>query len=279
MDVGGRSVTTFLYGILIGIGLGYLLIWLRNHRSRHKFLAVAEYWVYLPGEVLPPQDQVMKLVLQGNSPVGPQEGLLLSDIRLHIALVLRSKNPHVFRPDLFEDYIEPTADLLRLMADSQSMAKIRYLSEIPLTNDAHLQLLPYLAFAYAKLADGTAIYDVTAERLTTVAEFAERLKEDRNVRRPEFHLQTIWRHTDQGGRAETRGLMKKGHPELVTLDVHGDERLLVTGLLDEAGRSLWQSAEFPQELEVESYNDLFKLALAPPKNNRSEVRIHRIQNA
>lgn len=268
-----------LIGIVLGIVIGFVIVQLRDQYRSGKFLASAEYWVYLADDKLPPQEEVMKLLLGGNSPVGPEEGLLLSDIRLHIGLVLRTKNPHVFRPDLFEDHLEPTAELLNLMSQSKALAKIRYLSEIKLKNDAHLQLLPYLAYAYSKLGYGQAIYDVSAERLMTVPDLAEQLKADKNARRPELHLQTIWRRTEDGGRAETRGLIKKGIPDLVTLEVHHDERLLVTALVEEAGRRLWAQNQFSDQVEVESYNDLFRLMLAPPRNGRSQVRIVRVQSA
>lgn len=278
----GRGALTpilFLVGLVIGIIGGYFVMHLLERRKSSKYLSVTEYWVFLPGVEMPSQDAIMKLVLQGNSPVGPQEGLLFSDIRLHIALILRDKNPRIFRPDLFEDYTEPTAELLALMSDSNSVVKIRYLSEVRLKSDAHLQLLPYLAYAYAKLGNGKLIYDVVAERLITAEELAARLKEDANARRPEFHINTIWRRTENGGRAETRGLAKKGMPELITLDVEPDERLLVTGLVEEAGKSLWETASFPAEVDVESYNDTFRLLLSPPREGRSQVRIMRVQSA
>lgn len=270
-------MTTFLIGVLLGLGIGYwIVVWWQKRAP--KYLAVTEYWVYLPGQKLPKQDDVMSLVLQGNSPVGPQEGLLFSDIRLHVALVLRSKNPHVFRPDLLEDHLEPTADQLTRLSDSQSVAKIRYLSEDKLKTDAHLQLLPFMAYAYCKLGQGGAIYDVSAEKLMTTEELQSQLR-DRNARRPELHLNIIWRRGLEGGHAETKGLIKKGIPELVTADVHTDERLLVTGLLEEAAKQLWISDQFPEKVEVESYNDLFRLLLGTPKDGKSEVRIMRVQSA
>ncbi|MBC8066474.1 MAG: hypothetical protein H7Y17_16710 [Chlorobia bacterium] len=277
MDVRGGSMTGFVIGILLGMGVGYWLVQWRKRIQSRKFLAVAEYWVYIPGEKLPIQDEIMKLLLQGNSPVGPAEGLLLSDIRLHIALVLRSKNPHVFRPDLFDDHLEPTAEQLQKMGESKAVVKIRYLSEERLRTDAHLQLLPYLAYAYCKLANGNAIFDVQAERIMTVPELQARLKEDKNARRPDFHLNIVWKRTINGGSVETRGLVKKGIPELVTAEVHSDERLLVSGLLDEASKSLWYADAVPTEVEIESFNDIFRLILGPAKDGRSEVRIMRVQ--
>lgn len=267
----------FLLGCAIGIALGYLFVRYRQSKPE-KYLSMTEYWVYLPGEKLPPQDEVMSLLLQGNSPVGPGEGLLLSDIRLHVALVLRSKNAHVFRPDLFDEHIEPTADVLRGLAECQSIAKIRYISEIELPNDSHLQLLPYLAYAYAKLGDGKVVYDCTAEKLLTVSQLAEMLKLDRNARRPDVHLQTIWRTTENGGRAETRGLVKKGIPELVTADVAVDERLLVTALLSDAAERLWNKGKTETMIELESFSDRFQMLVAPAVKGKSLVRILRVQS-
>lgn len=248
-----------------------------TRRRETKYLATTEFWVYLGQTVLPEQDEIMKLVLGGNSPIGPAEGLLLSDIRLHIGLVLRSKNPQVFRPDLFEEYLEPTAEFLSAMAESQAVAKIRYLSEEPLKSDAHLQLLPFLAYAYAKLGDGKAVYDVSAERFRSIDELAAELKANPDLRRSDFHVNVIWRRTANGGRAETRGLVKRGMPELSTLDVEADERLLVTGLVEEAARSLWNMDTFPAEVKVESFSDVFTLILAPPREGHSQVRIMRVQ--
>ena len=256
--------------------VAFVVLTLHQRFKGQKYFAMTEYWVYIPGTQLPKQDEVMNLVLQGNSPVGPQEGLLFSDIRLHISLVLRSKNAHLFRPDLFDEHIEPTAEVLRAMAESQALVKIRYISEEKLNSDSHLQLLPFLAYAYCKLADGKAVFDVPAEKLMTMEEFKGGLK-DRNARRPDMHINVIWRRTEDGGRVETRGLVKKGITELATADVNSDERLLVTGLIEDAADKIWDAGSLPDQIEVEAYNDLFRLQIAPPKENRAEVRILRVQ--
>jgi len=267
----------FLFGVLLGIALGYVIITLIARSRQNRYMAVAEYWVYLPEERLPKQDDIMSLVLQGNSPVGHAEGLLFSDIRLHIALILRSKNPHVFRPDLFADYIEPTPEILAALAESKAVAKVRYLSEVRLKSDAHLQLLPYLAYAYCKLANGKAIFDVTAEKLLSVPDLFALLKQDKNAKRPEVHLHTIWTQQEEGGRVETRGLVKKGLPELVTASIESDERMLVTNLIDEAAKKLWTEESMPEQIEVESYDDRFQILLGKPEKGRSTVRIMRVQ--
>jgi hypothetical protein len=267
----------FLIGVVLGLILGYGILQFFQARQDGRFFAIIEYWVYLPNEALPPQDEVMKLLLGRNSPIGPEEGLLLSDIRLHVGLVLRSKNLHVFRPDLLDESVVASAEHLSLISECQAVAKLRFLSELKLKSEAHLKLMPYLAYAYAKLADGKVIYDSTAELLMTVPELLERLKNDRQAKGPETHLRTVWKTTANGGRAETHGLVKKGLPELVTLEVHSDERLLVTGLMEDAAKQLWDSGELSSPIEVDSFNDRFQLVLSPAKKGLAEVRILRIQ--
>ena len=71
--------------------------------------------------------------------------------------------------------------------------------------------------------------------------------------------------------------MKKGITELATADVNSDERLLVTGLIEDAADKIWDAGSLPDQIEVEAYNDLFRLQIAPPKENRAEVRILRVQ--
>src|ERR1044072_845222 len=130
-----------LVGLLLGMVLGWLFVQRRQQKS--SFLSTNEYWVYLPGKEMPNQTEVMSRLIGdnpyrqgGKNPIGPREGLLLSDIRLHLALVLRSKNPHVFRPDLFDEYVDPTSEILERLANSESLVKVRYISEQPLNDRA-----------------------------------------------------------------------------------------------------------------------------------------------
>jgi hypothetical protein len=265
-------------GLFFGFLVGYVAVNLVRRRTVQQFLAVTEYWVYLPGEKMPLQDEVMKLVLQGAA-IGPREGLVFSDIRLHISLVLRRKNPHIFRPDLFEEHIEPTPQILSDLSDAHALAKIRFLSEEPLGDDRHLQLLPYLAYAYAKLGNASVIYDVGAERLMSRDDLQAMLKADKNAARPDAHLRIVWVRNGANGRAETRGLVKKGLPELVTEEMEVDEQVLVTAVLDEAARTLWEKGVAGESLEVTSFDDVFKLLLSKPKDGRSNVKILRVRTA
>lgn len=97
---------------------------------------ICEYWVFLPGETMPEQDAVMGQMVGSNPfgspadpPIGPREGMLFSDVRLSVGFVLRSKNPHAFRPDLLSEHAEPTAAILEGLAASKSFLRLRYTAD------------------------------------------------------------------------------------------------------------------------------------------------------
>lgn len=151
-------------------------------QPKRPYLAHVEYWVYLPETKLPPQDILLGRLLRsspfrvGEEPaVGPQEALLFSDIRLHTALCLRSKNPHLFRPDLFSDHVEPSEDSLRSLSSAQAIAKLRFVSEEPLQGRRHLRFLPHLAEAVAYYGKAETLFDVQAERLAGLESFRAQL--------------------------------------------------------------------------------------------------------
>lgn len=273
-----------LLAALVGIVVGWLVV---NRRKQNEgFLSTNEYWVYLPGKQMPPQDAVMSLVIgdnpykqRGRNPISPREGLLMSDIRLHMALVLRSKNPHVFRPDLFEDHVEPTAEILESLAESESLVKVRYISEKPLKDRASVQLLPHLADAVAGLGDGKVVYDCVKEELYTRERFKEVLASHFNLDDADVQVRPIWRRSDTGGWAETRGLRKIGLPELTTERMEPDERILVSEVLGSAAQKLWEAGEVVDKVEVTLFDDEFQVLVSPPKQRLSTVRILRVQSA
>lgn len=254
-------------------------------RSREpKFLATNEYWVYLPRAMMPPQDAVMRRVLddryaqKGQKPVTPREGLLMSDIRLHIGLLLRSKNPNIFRPDLFEEHVEPTAAILERLANSESVVKIRYISEEPLKNRANVQLLPHLAGAVADLGDGQVIYDCMKEELTSAEDLTNLLSTQLDLTSADIQVRAVWRKLEHGGWAETRGMRKVGLPELATDPMEPDEQVLVTEVLEAAAKKLWDAEVFTEQLRVEAFDDTFHVILAPPRDRMSHVQILRVQS-
>lgn len=261
---------------------GMLLALLRKDRPRAYF-AHAEYWVYLPGSQMPAQEAIMNRMLResprrhdGKYPITKTEALLFSDVRLHIALVLRAKNAHVFRPDLFEEHVEPTPDRLAALADSQSFVKIRFISESELQDHRHLRFLAHAADAVAAMGDGRAVYDVTAERLYTIEEFGQDLDLAGDAASPEFQCQVVWQRSHVGGTAETRGLVKIGHPELSTEEMNADQQVLVTAILEEVIRRLWNEPQLPPAVEVSYFEDPYRVEIGPVRKGKAHVALMRL---
>lgn len=267
----------FLLGILVGLAAGYAFV--RRRRQDERFLSTNEYWVYLPTDRGPNQALLMKNLLSRSGPVTQREGLLFSDIRLHVALVLKSKNPHVFRPDLFEAHIEPTAEMLSILAEATSLVKVRYISERPLLDLASVQLLPHLALAVADDGEGRLIYDCVKEELSTVESFRAMVKRDSDLTKGVDQVRAIWKVAEVGGWGETRGLRKIGLPELTTAPMEADERVLVTDLLELAAAKLWGARARLDSVRVDLFGDEFEIVTSPARNQRSAVRILRIQTS
>jgi hypothetical protein len=250
-------------------------------RSRkRRYFARAEYWVYLPGEDMPEQDKILDRVLRSNPyrqgsrmPITPGEAVLFSDVRLHIALALRKRNPHAFRPDLFESSVEPTAESLEILAASNSFVKLRYISEERLADKRHLQFLLHAADAVAELGSGTLIYDAVEERLIPRAELTQTLSEHLDVTSPGFHARSVWRASPTGGVAETRGLMKIGLPELISEELEADTQVLARGIFDEAIEAVWPTAELPESLELVCFEDHYRLVLDIPSRGPAKATI------
>ncbi|HVT12636.1 MAG TPA: hypothetical protein VHE55_10235 [Fimbriimonadaceae bacterium] len=267
--------------ILLVIGLNAA----SRRKAQDRFLSANEYWVYLPGDRMPDQNAVMTQVIgenrykqRGRNPISPREGLLLSDIRLHMALVLRSKNPHVFRPDLFDDHVEPTAEILSALSDSQSLVKVRYVSEQPLKDRASVQLLPHLADTIAELGEGRVIYDCAMEILISKEDLEKMLSENLDLNQADLQVRAVWRRADRGGWAETRGLRKVGLPELATDQMEADEQVLVTEVLMEAAKKLWDANQLLEQVDVQLYEDEFRVIVSPPRNRVATVKILRVQS-
>lgn len=248
------------------------------------YLAVVEYWIYIPGQQIPPQDLLSGRILRstpykidGNPVCGPSEGLLFSDIRLHIALVLKAKNPHLFRPDLYEQHVEPTAAILDALSGAEALVKVRYLSPEPLPDRRHLRFMPHLAEAVAYFGKSSAIFDCVSEKLIDINDFREELKTNPDTSNSDFHLRVVWIETEEGGFASTRGLMKVGLPELQTFPSPSDHRVVIHEVLEQAAIQLWDDPKLPDKLDVRAYDDDFGVMLEPQKKGPVQVRMVRRQ--
>jgi len=232
--------------------------------SSPPYLAASEYWVFIDEPRAPKQDDVMERMIQGSpyarsgpAPIGPREGLLWSDIRFHMALVLREKNAHAFRPDLFGPHIELSSEHLSALAESKALVKLSYISEQTLPDNRHLQFLVYAAESVAALSGARVIFDHVAERLMLSPELQKSLEENSDGARKELHLHTVWRTCPAGGTAETRGLRKIGFPELVTPETMNEHRCLAKQILELAADRIWDERTLPPRMVVDHLGDRF----------------------
>ncbi len=236
---------------------------------------------------MPGEQAIMERLVRGapgrpraRSALGQEEALLFSDIRLHIALVLRSRNTHAFRPDLFDDHIRVTAEQLSCLADSNAFVKVRYISEEPLPDKRHIRFLVHCAETVAELGDANAVYDCVEEKLFTREEFSQMLDADPKGDSAHSNVRTIWTGTPSGGgHVETRGLAKIGLSELTSAAVEADERLLAEAVLVEAAAEVWNIGYVPQQIEVHAYEDDFHVITQPVREGRVPVRLMRVQTS
>jgi hypothetical protein len=270
-----------ILALIVGIAIGYRFT---SRPRKQPYFATAEYWVFLPGVEMPEQDAIMTHMIstnpytrRGASPIGPAEGLIFSDVRLHIALVLRSKNQSAFRPDLFEDAEGAEDARSQKLSEAQSFVKLRYLSEEKLKDRRHLQFLLHAADAVSRLGQGLLVYDHTCRRVYEPAEIAEALKENFDATGAGLHVQTRWKSLGQGGRIETCGLVKVGLAEMETGAMQADQHIIATTVLQEAVDKLWQELEMPPSLEVEAFGDRFRILLDQVKGRTAHIRIMRVQ--
>jgi hypothetical protein len=212
-------------------------------------------------------------------PLAPAEAMLFSDIRLHMALVLRPRNPHLFRPDLFERHIEPTAEILEELAAAQGMAKLRYLSEEPLADDRHLTFMPRLADAIASMSASRVVFDSVAEKLQTAREMHSQLCSSERLDVPDLHLRVVWMPREMGGCAATRGLAKVGLPELETPTTRPDHQAIVCEVLRLAAETLWTERSIAEPLHVECYDDTFEVRIEPARTGPLLTHIMRISES
>jgi len=245
-------------------------------QGKPRYLAVVEYWVYTsdpkPANVT---GAVAALTRSGALTAG--EAGLASDVRFFASVIRREHNPQLFRPDLFGEHIEPTAEQLSALARSDNIFKLRYLSETPLNDMRHVGFIPRLAVEVAQLKKSEVVLDNVSERLYTPHELEKSLLDGADRYAPGEHIQTYWVATPNGGKAMTRGLLKVGIHELETPETRSDCRNIVVEVLGKAAEKLWLGEANPNLVHVSCYDDLFLVHVKPTKHGPSLARIMRWQ--
>ena len=251
---------------VLGFGLGGLFgWWLVRRKPKPKFLLQMEYWIYLPEETMPPQDETMRSIVESGG-IGAKEALLFSDVRLHMGLVLRRKNAHVFRPDLLEPHVEATPEQIATLDAARSFVKVRYLSEKPVDDRRHLTFLPRLAWTVAHLGGGSLVYDPVGERFLDAA----------TLRVGDPGPSVRWVPEASGGHVLTHGLEKLGLPEIRTAPIAADERWIVSEIVSQVANAAWASGVLPPSSLAEAFHDRFRVDLIFGRDHVALARVHRL---
>ncbi|RYG25295.1 hypothetical protein EON82_07690 [bacterium] len=257
----------FLLSLAVGAAVGYRLV---TRKPKAKYFLHLEYWVYLSSETMPPQDEVMTRLVRpevGRSAITGAEAALFSDVRLHIALILRRKNGCLFRPDLLAPYVDATPDQLEILQSAQSLVRVRYISEEKVSDTRYLKFLPQVARAYAEMGDSKLIYDPVGERLLDPQE----------LKGGDSGPTLRWVAEATGGHVETLDLKKRGLSEIKTAWVAADERWIVGEVMDQVAREAWSQGELPQVAMAQAFEDCFQVTLEADRQGTTTARIHRIQ--
>lgn len=254
----------------LGLIAIYLLLGVRRRQAAPKPPAL-EYWVYLPGADAPAQDALFTRLMQTGS-IGPKEGLLFSDIRLHMALVRRAKNAHLFMLDLLEEAVPLDEARLNDLANAQSLYKVRYVCDPPAKDDRHLRLLPHIALVIAQLAGAGMIYDLHQRRVFSVDELSGLLAKGQDAARAEVHVRVRWTGLPEP-RAQSRGLAKRGMPEMVTEPMEADEENLVTFVLGEGAKAAWAAGLIPATTGVEYFGADLEVRVIEKVRNLGDANV------
>ncbi len=272
---------------LLPIGLAALAITavILRRLSRSRWTPThCEYWIYYPSGPLPKLEEVMKRLIPENPyvergwvPIGAREGLLMSDIRLHIGLVLRAKNVSLFRPDLELGALSPSAEQLAALARCQSLVRVRYFSPRPTEDLRHLVFLPHLAAAYSDLVGGQLIFDTVGHQLRTPSEFEGWLRNNRRLESSSEQVRVEWIEEDGGGYARTRGMIKAGLPELQTPLSPIDHRTLIESLMNLLYRKIWtEKPTFNEEIPLQTDLDHFVARPRVISSDRVEISLGKV---
>lgn len=273
----------WLIPIALLVALAGLIGWrILMGRREPGYLAICEYWIYVGQTKLPDQTALMDRMISSNPhnrpgrpSIGAREGMLFTDVRLHLAVALKEKNPTVFRPDLFEEGVEPTAEALTGLSQAAALAKVRYASEARLGDTRHLQFVPHMADAIAQFMDGYVVFDHVAERMWTAEEFHALLSRNNNAERPEFHVRVAWVDEVGGCYARTFGMPKIGWRELRSEAQDRDQEVLITGLMIRLSHQIFRRPDERGPFEFEEFGDTFIAELGEAEDGFEIVNLKR----
>lgn len=271
-----------ILGVFV-VAIAAIIAWRMLVGKRVKgYLAIAEYWVYTDDTVLPPAERLMDRMINANPhnrrgapAIGAREGMLFTDIRLHLGVALRDKNPALFRPDLLDSEVEPTAEILAEFSKANAMVRVRYVSEVPLKDFRHLQFLPHYADSVAQMMGGSVVLDRITNQVWSAGEFHEHLSNTPNMERPEAQILIKWIEVADECRIETRGMAKIGMPEWRTESLPIDEKVITTALVMRATSSIFRNPSLAPPYEFEEFETTYVVEPGEVENGFAKVRLFR----
>lgn len=264
----------FLIGVVLAI-----IFWGAYYFLTHRKRAAAkppntrvEFWIYSPAEARPNDKVFMDKMLAGNPhmkkglpPIGTSEGLVFSDIRLHIATLKRENNSLLFKPDVFSELDANVPDgLTKKLTECKSIIVVRYISESQERNRAYIQFTTHAADAYARLAEAPLILDTEAQRFFAKDELFDTLQKDGDAVKFDLQVSVRWTEADEMGRAFTRGMAKAGLPDIEFPFQPLDQKVLALHLVEESARQCWETGELAP-CSFEAYGEHFEVEFEQPR--------------
>lgn len=253
----------------------------RRRPVRKRQGILHEFWIWTPEEALPPQPQIQRRLNQGNP---HNQGRILAvtqgdmlrwwgDVRLHVGMSLRSKNPHIFEPRFFSDESEIPEEAERAMATAKGLITVRFTTDDPMPNRDYLHFLTHLTDSIADLSKAELIYDREGMRFWPGMRWKTGMMRD-NARQDFDKL--VWVHAVEepsGWWLHTHGLRKYGLPDLEMTEVATIQRTVCTDIL----RDLAQGAiEHPDDAlsdgTIQAYGRDHHFVLIPSDRDRKHHR-------
>jgi hypothetical protein len=239
-----------------------------------KFILQNEWLVYGPAIKMPSTEIVMDRMLsnnpysvRGQSPIGPMDGILFSDIRMNYAIALRTKNLHLFSSNYFENL---SLSIEKSVAESESVIRITFISQTPVVHRNYLKFIAHTADAISEITNAKLIYDVISKRIFLSSELSEQLKSGSDF--TEFHSQVrLIQNVDS---FESLGLVKIGLREVRTMPLPTDLLVLGKQVMEHFLEKTWQDGK--QLIDpIEAFGDHFIVRLKKQTKDFDIITIHR----
>lgn len=234
--------------IIVAAGLWYA-------KTRPKLILNAEYWVFCKADKLPDQTQMMERVVGRTDKIGPAEGLLFSDVRLHVTLVTKAKNPQLFDPTALDPSLQESFDFVSSVIEQTAIIRVRFTSSEPMKDRRHLRLLPHLAYAYALMADAQWVFDQPQRKLYSMDDLAKLIDGQADSLDNQIRIEK----TDEGS-LKVLGMEKIGIQPFETDRLDADQFQLVEEILNEFVARSWKANRLDLE-PLEAHGDTFEFQL------------------